>query len=69
MNTVISTVKCLIQETIAKEVAESVIFSVQIDTTQDIMSHEQGSVILRYVTYAIQERLLAVVKCDASTGQ
>lgn len=68
VNTVISTVKCLIQETIAKEVAESVIFSVQIDTTQDITSHEQCSVILRYVTDAIQERLLAVVKCEASTG-
>lgn len=45
------------------------IFSVQIDTTQDITSQEQCSVILRYVTHAIQERLLAVVKCEASTGQ
>uniref|UniRef100_A0A8C6LH54 DUF4371 domain-containing protein n=1 Tax=Nothobranchius furzeri TaxID=105023 RepID=A0A8C6LH54_NOTFU len=69
VNTVISTVKCLIQETIVKEVAESGIFSVQIDMTQDITSHEQCSVILRYVTDAIQERLLAVVKCEASTGQ
>lgn len=44
-------------------------FSVQIDTTQDITSHEQCSVILRYITDAIQERLLAVVKCEASTDQ
>ncbi len=57
------------QETIAEEVTESGMFSVQIDTTQDIMSHEQCSVILRYVTDAIQERLLAVVKCEAFTGQ
>lgn len=69
MNTVISTLKCLIQETITKDVAESMIFSVQIDTTQDITSHEQCSVILRYVTDVIQERLLAVVKCETSTDQ
>lgn len=59
----------LIQETIAKKVAESRIFSVQIDTTQDITSHEQCSVIMRYIADTIQERLLAVVKCEASTGQ
>ncbi|XP_034084713.1 uncharacterized protein LOC117554399 [Gymnodraco acuticeps] len=69
VNNVISTVQRLIQETIAKEVAESGMFSVQIDTTQDITSHEQCSVILRYVTDTVQERLLAVVKCEASTGQ
>ena len=69
VNTVISMVQRLMQETTSKEVTESGMFSVQIDTTQDIMSHEQCSVILRYVTDAIQERLLAVVKCEASTGQ
>lgn len=37
VNTVISTVQRLIQETIAKEVAESGMFSVQIDTTPDIL--------------------------------
>lgn len=69
VNTVISTVQWLVQETIAKDVAESGMFSVQIDTTQDITSHEQCSVILRYITDAIQKRLLAVVKCEASTDQ
>ena len=69
VNTVISMVQRLMQETIAKEVTESGMFSIQINITQDIMSHEQCSVILRYVTDAIQERLLAVVKCEASTGQ
>ena len=44
-------------------------FSVQIDTTQDITSQDQCSVIVRYVTDVVQERLVAVVKCEASTGQ
>ncbi len=44
-------------------------FSVQLDTTQDITSQDQYSVILRYVTETVHERLLTVVKCQASTGQ
>ena len=44
-------------------------FSVQIESTQDINSQDQCSVILRYVINVIHERLVAVVKCEASTGQ
>lgn len=66
---VISTVQQLIQETIAKEVTEAGMFSVQIDTTQDITSQEQCSIVLRYVKDTVQERLFAVMKCEASTGQ
>ncbi|KAJ8346852.1 hypothetical protein SKAU_G00282530 [Synaphobranchus kaupii] len=40
-----------------------------IDTTQDITTQDQCSVIVRYVTNVIHERLVAVVKCEASTGQ
>lgn len=44
-------------------------FSVQIDTTQDISGKDQCSVILRYVTNVVHERLVAVVSCEASSGR
>ena len=44
-------------------------FSAQVDTTQDITTQDQCSVIVRYVTHIIHERLVAVVKCEASIGQ
>lgn len=59
----------LIKVTIAEEVRQAGMFSVQIDTTQDISSKDQCSIILRYVTDVIHERLIAVVDCELSTGQ
>ena len=44
-------------------------FSIQIDTTQDISSHDQCSVVIRYVTDSIHERLIGVINFKASTGQ
>ncbi|KAJ8406873.1 hypothetical protein AAFF_G00291490 [Aldrovandia affinis] len=44
-------------------------FTVQLDTTQDVTSQDQCAVILRYVTEAVHERLVAVVQCHASTGE
>ena len=55
--------------TIAAEVRESGMYSVQIDTTQDITAHDQCSVVIRYVTDTVHERLVAVIRCEASTGQ
>ena len=43
--------------------------SVQFDTTQDITTKDQCSVILRYVTDVVHEKLVALVDCEASTGQ
>ncbi|KAL0202645.1 hypothetical protein M9458_000663, partial [Cirrhinus mrigala] len=40
-----------------------------IDTTQDINSQEQCSVVVRYVTDTIHERLISIVKCKETTGQ
>ncbi|KAF7645646.1 hypothetical protein LDENG_00200640, partial [Lucifuga dentata] len=53
----------IIQETIAEDVREAGIYSVQIDTTQDIMSKDQCSIILRYVTDIVHERLVALIDC------
>lgn len=52
-----------------QEVTEAGMYSVQIDTTQNITSQEQCSIILRYIKNTVQERLFSVVKCEASTGQ
>ena len=68
VNSIINTIQHLIQDSIAKEVREAGMFSVQIDTTQDITSQDQCSII-RYVTDVIHERLVAVVNCEASTGE
>jgi len=59
----------LIKVTIAEEVRQAGMFSVQIDTTQNISSKDQCSIILRYVTDVIHERLIALVDCESSTGQ
>ena len=47
---------------------EAGIYSVQIDSTQDITSTDKCSVILRFVRENIEERLLAVVGSHSATG-
>lgn len=69
INSVIDTIQHLIQETIVRDIKNAVMFSVQIDTTQDITSQDQCSIVLRYVTDTIHERLISIVKCKESTGQ
>ena len=69
VNTVIETIRQLIQVTIASEVGEAGMFSLQIETTQDLASRDQYSVIIRCVTERVNERLLAVVDCESATGE
>lgn len=69
VNSIIETVGSLIKESISSDVQKAGMFSVQLDTTQDITSQDQCSVILKYVNETVQERLVALVKCHASTGQ
>ncbi len=66
---VVDVISQLIKATIAEEVRQAGMFSVQIDTTQDISSKDQCSIILRYVTDVFHERLIAMVECESSTGQ
>ncbi|KAL6485944.1 hypothetical protein MHYP_G00053360 [Metynnis hypsauchen] len=69
VNSVIDMIQNLIKENIATEVLKAGMFSVQLDTTQDITAQDQCSVVLRYVTDTINERLVAVVRCSTSTGE
>uniref|UniRef100_A0AAQ5XSS1 DUF4371 domain-containing protein n=1 Tax=Amphiprion ocellaris TaxID=80972 RepID=A0AAQ5XSS1_AMPOC len=69
VNAVIDAIKHLIEESISADIKKAGMFSVQLDTTQDITERDQCSVILRYVTDAIHERLVAVIQCSTTTGQ
>nr|XP_054590119.1 52 kDa repressor of the inhibitor of the protein kinase-like [Nothobranchius furzeri] len=69
VNSVIDALGHLIQESITSDVKKAGMFSIQLDTTQDITGYDQCSVIIRYVTEAVQERLVSIVRCEAFTGQ
>lgn len=57
------------RECVSFEVIQARMYSVQIDTTQDITSKDQCSVIVRYVIDSTNEKLLAVVECESSSGE
>ena len=67
-NKIIDVIRILIQHTVASEVKKAKMFSIQLDTTQDLTSKDQCAVVLRYVTDVIHERLIAVIDCESSTG-
>ncbi|XDV47519.1 hypothetical protein PO909_017124 [Leuciscus waleckii] len=64
---VVDALSQVIKGTISDEVREAGLFSVQIDTTQDVTSKDQCAIIVRYVTDVVHERLVAVVNCEKST--
>lgn len=70
INHILDVIANLVKNAIAKEINISKMFSIQIDTTQDITSKDQCSVITRYVyNDTIYERLLSMVQCQDSTGK
>lgn len=70
INKIILAIAQLISQTVSREVQAAGMFSLQIDTTQDISCKDQCSIIVRYVSSeSIFERLLAVVECESSTGK
>ena len=68
VNSVITVIRDKISQWIS-EVTD--MFSVEIDTTQDISTQDQCSAVVRCVDSSggIQERLVSVVKCDESSGE
>lgn len=70
LNSVIDTIGNEIKKVVAKEVKEAGMFSVQIDTTQDVSCHDQCSIVVRYVLNdKVNEKLLAIVRCHSTTGE
>lgn len=70
ISNVISTISLLIKKTISNQINKVQMFSVLIDTTQDITVMDQCSIVLRYVINGtINEKLIAVKCCSDSTGK
>lgn len=69
LNHIILAIRELILEKISAEVNEAGMYSVQLDTTQDIMAVEQCSIVARYVhNSSIKERLIGMTKCLSTKG-
>lgn len=66
-------IECISQEIkriIVQEVQEAGMFSIELDTTQDVSVKDQCSVVIRYVNKnGVQERLISVVNCIDSSGK
>lgn len=69
VNHIIDIIHSVIKETISKEIKESEMYSIQIDTTQDINAEDQCSIILRYVNDRVYERLISITNCTSTTGE
>ncbi|XP_025194264.1 uncharacterized protein LOC112593893 [Melanaphis sacchari] len=70
LNNVVTSISSLIKSTISNQIKQSDMFSVLIDTTQDISVMDQCSIVLRYVIHGeINEKLVAVKCCTDSTGE
>ena len=68
VNSIIAVISKLMKEEILNLVRGAGIYTVQIDSTQDITSTDKCSVILRFVRKNVKERLLAVADSYSVTG-
>jgi hypothetical protein len=69
LNYIIDAMTKIIKKTISEEIKSAGMFSVQLDTTQDVSVKDQCSIIIRYVTDKVHERLICVANCTSSTGK
>lgn len=70
VNEILSGISNLIKKKISDDVKRAEIFSIQIDTTQDINVVDQCSVIIRFVTdRVVHERLIRLINCNSSKGK
>ena len=67
---IIRIIRDFIQKSIAGEVKSAGMFSVEMDTTQDITTQDQCSIVVHYVHDGyVSERLLSLVKATSGTGE
>ena len=70
VNQIIECISDLIKKCIASQIVEAGMFSVELDTTQDVAVKDQCAIVIRYVnSNGIQEKLIAVVNCIDSSGK
>ena len=70
VNSLMNIIRHLIQDSIAKEIKDENMFSIEMDTTQDVSCADQCSIVVRY-TYEgiIIEKLLFLLKAEGSSGE
>ena len=68
VNTLLDIIRDCIQEKIAADLRDAQMYSIEIDTTQDIAVEDQCSIVVRYVTETVHERVIAMKKCVSTTG-
>jgi len=67
---VISAICTLIKKSISEDVNKAEMYSVMLDTTQDIAAKDQCAIVIRYVgNHSVHERLISLVNCTDTTGQ
>ena len=70
VNQIIECISDLIKKCIASQIVEAGMFSVELDTTQDVAVKDQCAIVIRYVnSNGIHEKLIAVVNCIDSSGK
>ncbi|KAF0707145.1 protein FAM200A-like, partial [Aphis craccivora] len=70
VNQIIECISDLIKKYIASQIVEAEMFSVKLDTTQDVAVKDQCAIVIRYVnSNGIHEKLIAVVNCIDSSGK
>lgn len=69
VNYVLAAVVSLIRKDIVRRVKEAGVYSIQIDTTQDISVEDQCSIVLRYVHEQVEESLIAVSNFIYTKGE
>ncbi|KAL4113073.1 hypothetical protein QTP88_016764 [Uroleucon formosanum] len=67
VNYVIEIISEIIKSSISEEIIKAGMYSVQLDTTQDVSVIDQCSVIIRYVNgISVKERLVGMIKCKSN---
>lgn len=70
VNLIIDAISILMKKSISCEVQEAEMFSVQLDTTQDVSIQDQCSIVLRYVnSKGVNEKLISIVTMKELTGK
>ena len=70
VTSLVQVMRNLIQERIANDVRAAGIYSIEMDSTQDITSQDQCSIVIRYTSKGeVHERLLSIVKANGSSGE
>ncbi|KAL4103469.1 hypothetical protein QTP88_018845 [Uroleucon formosanum] len=69
VNYIIEIISEIKKSSISEEIIKAGIYSVQLDTIQDVSVIDQCSVIIRYVNgTSVKERLVGMIKCKSSKG-